>query len=226
METTAVIEADEGLRERKKRRRRADIAAVALRLFDEQGFRATTIAQIADAADVSPRTVFAYFPTKEDLLFPDSRVVVEELSRVLAERADGVTTGDALRAWVKANLEHRERTPDDRIRRRIIEAEVDLKAHEHLVMDAIGEILAASLAKDLGTTADDVVAQLAAAAAVGALNAIGRRHWDEKGASPERHCTQALALMDQAMAFVDGGTRALRDHTTRTGPAARDPSGT
>lgn len=220
MDASAAIGAEEGLRERKKRRRRAAIASAALRLFEKQGFRNTTIAQIAEAADVSPRTVFAYFPTKEDLLFPDSPEVIEGLSHALAGRGEGVTTGDALRGWVKELLDRDEDGEEDRIRRRIIEAEMDLRAHEHLVMDAIGDVLAASLARDLGTEPDDVVAQLAAAAAVGALNAIGRRHWDEKGAPLERRRAFALALIDQAMVFVDGGTRALRDHSTVVGAPA------
>lgn len=220
MDAGVATGAEEGLRERKKRERRATIAAVALRLFDEQGFRNTTVAQIAEAADVSPRTVFAYFPTKEDLLFPDATAMVESLSRALDGREEGVTTGDALRTWMQGLLEQREDDEDDRIRRRIIESEMDLRAHEHLVMDVVGDVLAASLARDLGSAPDDVVAQLATAAAVGALNAIGRRHWDEKGASCGQHNALALELIDQAMVFVDGGTRALRDHATSHEDAA------
>lgn len=56
-----------GLRERKKVRTRAAIQAEALRLFHEQGYDATTMEQIARAADVSPSTVFHCFATKADL---------------------------------------------------------------------------------------------------------------------------------------------------------------
>lgn len=212
MDASVAVGAEEGLRERKKRERRAAIAAAALRLFDEQGFRDTTVTQIAEAADVSPRTVFTYFPTKEDLLFPDSAEMVESLSQALDEREDGTTTGDALRTWVKRVLDRQSDDEEDRVRRRIIENEMDLRAHEHMVMDVVGDVLAVSLARDLGSTPDDIVAQLATAAAVGALNAIGRRHKDEKDASFERHRTLALEMIDQAMVFVDAGTRALREH--------------
>jgi AcrR family transcriptional regulator len=60
-----------GLRERKKARTKLAIQAHAVRLFRERGFGATTVEQVAEAAEVSPSTVFRYFPTKEDLVVND-----------------------------------------------------------------------------------------------------------------------------------------------------------
>src|ERR671935_3296976 len=60
-----------GLREFKKQRTRQLIADTALRLFVERGFERVTVAEVAEAAGVSEKTVFNYFPTKEDLFFDE-----------------------------------------------------------------------------------------------------------------------------------------------------------
>src|SRR5437588_4537975 len=78
-----------GLRERKKQRTRETIARAAHELFAERGYHATTLPEIAEAADVSTRTIFAYFPSKEDILFSDFPLIQEALAQALADRPEG-----------------------------------------------------------------------------------------------------------------------------------------
>jgi AcrR family transcriptional regulator len=71
-DTEAQADRPLGLRERKKAKTRAAIQRHAMRLFCRQGYAATTVEQIAAAAEVSPSTFFRYFPTKEDVVLWDS----------------------------------------------------------------------------------------------------------------------------------------------------------
>ncbi len=88
----------EGLRERKKRRTRQHISDVATGLFLERGFDAVTIAEIAEAADVSVNTVYNYFPAKEELFLDRSKGIIDRLSRwVRARRADESAAAAVLR---------------------------------------------------------------------------------------------------------------------------------
>jgi AcrR family transcriptional regulator len=76
-----------GLRERKKLKTYETLHRVALDLFERQGFQATTVDQIAGAADVSTRTFFRYFPTKIDALLADQPQRLAALRELLAQRA-------------------------------------------------------------------------------------------------------------------------------------------
>ncbi|MFK0025532.1 TetR/AcrR family transcriptional regulator [Streptomyces sp. NPDC090798] len=86
----------EGLRERKKRQTRQYISDVATGLFLERGFDAVTVAEVADAADVSVNTVYNYFPTKEDLFLDRSRGVVDRLARWVRGREKGESAAVAV----------------------------------------------------------------------------------------------------------------------------------
>src|SRR5919202_2795175 len=88
----------EGLRERKKRAAREGIAATARRLFAERGFDAVTVAEVAAAAAVSEKTVFNYFPTKEDLAFAGREEGIAQFVTAIAERPPGTSVLDVFRA--------------------------------------------------------------------------------------------------------------------------------
>src|SRR6202021_708503 len=83
------MDAELGLRERKKLRTRRLIAETAARLFVERGFDAVPVAAVARAADVSEATVFNYFPTKEDLVFQGMEAFETELLAAVRDRPAG-----------------------------------------------------------------------------------------------------------------------------------------
>src|SRR5215211_4000416 len=88
----------EGLRERKKRAAREGIAATARRLFAERGFDAVTVAEVAAAADVSEKTVFNHFATKEDLAFAGREEGIAQFVTAIAERPTDSSVLDVCRA--------------------------------------------------------------------------------------------------------------------------------
>lgn len=94
------------LRERKKDRTRADLLAAALDLFNKQGFTETTINQIADAVDVSPRTLLRYFPTKEDIVVSWVEDGMSVFLSSLAERPAGESPHASLLFSARTMLAH------------------------------------------------------------------------------------------------------------------------
>ena len=87
------------LRERKRLKTRAAIQTHALRLFRQQGYSATTVDQIAEAADVSPSTFFRYFPTKEDVALYDALDPV--MFQAFLEQPSAMSPIGALRAAMR-----------------------------------------------------------------------------------------------------------------------------
>jgi AcrR family transcriptional regulator len=86
-----------GLRETKKLATRQQIADVAMRLFVQRGFDRVTVAEVAAEAGVSEKTVFNYFPTKEDLFFDEIPERSRKLAEAIGSRAEGETILDTLR---------------------------------------------------------------------------------------------------------------------------------
>src|SRR3954467_187608 len=101
----------EGLRERKKRQTRDAIAAAAIELFRARGFEAVTVAEVAAAADVSEKTVFNYFPTKEDLVFWNSEDKLAARAESIRDRVPGVPLSRLFEAETMAFLDALEDGP-------------------------------------------------------------------------------------------------------------------
>ena len=201
-----------GLRERKKARTRATIVRVALRLFADRGYSQTTIAQIAEAADVSPRTVSTYFPAKEDIVFDPSAGSKERLSRAILERPEGQDTMVAFRQWLLSEREQLEHDADLHVcQRMVIEREEALAIHERALMGEFELVLAEGLAGDLGVPPSDLQPRMAAAAAMAVFDLLQDegKAADAEGLLPP--VEQQLELLDQALAFITGGVLALRE---------------
>src|ERR671931_1414372 len=101
----------EGLRERKKSQTREAIASAAMALFAEHGFDAVTVADVARAADVSEKTVFNYFPAKEDLVLHGGEERRAALIEAIVMRPPGTSLVTPFREATMAFIDAVERGP-------------------------------------------------------------------------------------------------------------------
>jgi len=104
-----------GLRERKKQQTREEIAAAAMRLFRERGFDSVTVAEIARAADVSEKTVFNYFPAKEDLIVHRGQEKTAALIEAIRETTPGGSVVTPFRRATEELLDAVENEPVEEI---------------------------------------------------------------------------------------------------------------
>ncbi|MGP3985006.1 TetR/AcrR family transcriptional regulator [Streptomyces sp. KR80] len=169
-----------GLRERKKIKTRQAIRRAAYRLFEEQGYDATPVERIAEAAEVSPSTVFRYFPSKEDIVLTDEYDALLEAE--LRRRPAGEPPLESIRQVV---LETRRHVLDqDR-------EEIGLRAGLALGVPAIRARMAESnaatahmlcrvLAERTGRPADDLELRVFAASVLASLQETVL-HWAARG---------------------------------------------
>lgn len=108
----------QGLRERKKAKTRAAIQQHALRLFREQGYDATPVSQIAEAAEVSESTFFRYFPTKEDVVLWDNfdSLIIDAFRAQPAE----ATPMEAIRGAVRDTFTHLSESDQAKLHDRVL----------------------------------------------------------------------------------------------------------
>ena len=89
------------LRERSKERRYRAVLLAGMRLFAEQGYDVTTVAQIAEEAEVSTRSVSAYFPTKLHIATASSSAAADRLILALRSRDEGESVVDRVVQWLR-----------------------------------------------------------------------------------------------------------------------------
>ncbi len=186
-----------GLRERKKAKTRAAIREQALRLFREQGYDATTVEQIADAADVSPSTFFRYFPTKEDVVLQDDMEL--RWSAALQAQPPELSPVAALRAAmleVFGGLPEQEMT----LLRQSMELALTVPAVRARSLDEFGrtiQFITAALAERTGRAPGDFRVQALAGAIMGV--AMAAWYTDPGGLD------DFAVRFEQGLAFLESG---------------------
>jgi AcrR family transcriptional regulator len=193
-----------GLREVKKQQTRSAIADTAMRLFATRGFDKVTVAEVATAAGVSEKTVFNYFPTKEDLFYdevPERQAAIVEAVRT---RRPGESILVALRRLQRAECS-RLSSPGFAIFAKVIDDSPALQAKELEVMAGFVRVLTDAIREGLGV--DERDARLAA----GLLVSVHRQlfHAARKQALAGRHGPGAArrlrADLDRAYQLLEHG---------------------
>jgi AcrR family transcriptional regulator len=191
-----------GLRERKKARTRASLREHALRLFGEQGYHATTVEQIAAAAEVSPSTFFRYFPTKEDLVLQDDMDtrMIEALERqpaglgpVAAVRA---ASREVFASYTAADLD----LIQQNMALTLSVPEVRARALDEFARTIA--VVSEALAKRSGRPADDLAVRTIAGAIIGVIMSI-TMPWD--GWSDRQSIEVTFGRIDKALGLLETG---------------------
>lgn len=166
------------LRERHAVETRQRIVDVALALFVEQGFDATTIDQIASSADVSPRTYFRYFPTKEALIFHDFDQRLAGIRECIEVRPEGETPLETLTVVLCAMIDELRTVPEQKALTLSLLAErPSVRSYQRsAVIDHAQEEIVETLAHKTGKPATDPVLK-ATLALVTSCMEIALRDW-------------------------------------------------
>lgn len=188
-----------GLRERKKLKTRVAIRQATYRLIAEQGYDATTIEQIAEAAEVSPSTVFRYFATKEDIVLTDEYDPVMEAA--LRSRPADEPPLVSLRLMMIESLTALIATENEELRQRTrLMVEVPaIRARMTETMSDTAKILAKVLADRSGRSADDLQIRVFIAAVLGALREV-TLYWGEHDLEGD-----LVAMINEALDALEGG---------------------
>lgn len=209
------VDGKPGLRELKKQRTHAAISDAAIRLFLERGYDRVSVAQVAEAAEVSKRTLFAYFPAKEDLVVHRLADHETEAARVVRARPDGSSPTAALRGNVLRGL--RERDPitglndhpqAQALLRMILDAPA-LVARMERFKSGAERALAQALRETAGTP--EPTARVAAAQIIAVVWTLAQENADRiaRGESADARYPGAVADAEQAFDLLEGGLRRL-----------------
>ncbi|MFH9861663.1 TetR/AcrR family transcriptional regulator [Streptomyces sp. NPDC017202] len=188
-----------GLRERKKIKTREAIRSAMYALVEEQGYGATTVEQIAERAEVSPSTVFRYFPAKEDIVLTDEYdpVLREELRARPADEPWPDTVRHVMLAAARVGVAEEPRVA--RLRTRLMAEVPAVRSRMMESMSVTGRTIRAALAERTGRDPDGLEVRVYAMSLVGGLMEASL-YWAENG-----HQGDFAALVDRALNVLEHG---------------------
>jgi AcrR family transcriptional regulator len=190
-----------GLRERKKIRRREEIVLSAMKLFAENGYDETTIAHIAETADVAPRTVLTYFATKEDIAMAPVVDIADRLLSAVRQRMPGESTLDVFATWLREEILIPDESPTNLdLLRQMFERNPKLNVLQSASIAPAVEEVSGTLAREMGRSQDDDAPGLVVAAMMGIMTYIF--------SGPV--CGDRASVVDVALRFLQAGMDALR----------------
>jgi AcrR family transcriptional regulator len=199
--------------ERRKARTRQAIQKAALELFAERGYRDTTINDIAERADVAPRTVTVHFPAKEELLLDAEPFTLDSLSKRLAARRPHESALEALRDWMAATMTAAETSASEldgrfwerrAMRAHIITSEPELRGRARASYYPFERALAEAIGEDLGQPANSLIPRLAALSAVAGLRELYESDEAQALTAPPS-AAELLKLVDTVIRFAQAG---------------------
>jgi AcrR family transcriptional regulator len=198
------------LRERKRTRTRLMIQAEALRLFGDKGYTQTTVEDIADAAAISPRTFFRYFPSKEDVVMWDEYDDPVALD-LLAAQPEDEPLAETIRAVVRETLEGLYRHDPERLLTRVQLASTvpELRARFVEVQTRGIEQLTEVFATRRGARVDELTLRVVGSAMLAAVS-VALDAWQRDGGKAD-----LLALLDRATDALATGVGELSARSTK-----------
>jgi AcrR family transcriptional regulator len=199
--------------ERRKRRTRQAIQKAALELFAERGYRETTISDIAERAEVAPRTVTVHFPAKEELLLDAEPFTLDSLRERLSVRGRRESAVEALRDWMATTMMEVETSASEldkrfwqrrAVRAHIINTEPELRGRSRASYFPFERALAEAIGEDLGQSGNSLIPRLAAVSAVAGLRELYESDEAMALAAPPS-AAELLELVDTVIRFVQAG---------------------
>ena len=206
----------EGLRERKKRETRETIARTAMDLFVERGYDAVTVADVARAAEVSEKTVFNYFPAKEDLVFGRGQARRQQLIHDIRTRAPGTSLVAPFRRQTEELIDRLGEGPDEAFVAvpRLVGQSSVLRERLFLGWEREAAELTPVIAEETGAAPDDLVPGIAARSLAWTHRLVFRAAFTRLIAG-EDHAAVAADLREQARRAYDQLEHGLRDYGVR-----------